>query len=286
MADETWLNIVAQMDVPTRSEFRLSSRHNKALATEFVLDARLQRRTDLGRLLTIYPNLETLLASGRGLIPADAHALAAHRSLREVDASFNQLGDAGAQILATSPRLNILDLDNNQLGLTPGVPGVHALAANPRIIELALSQNKLGPDAAQAVSRSTSITHLYMHDNFTRLNADAAAQALANSTSITHLDVTWNHFGDAALEALASNSRFTHFNLANNAFTDTGGVALASRRGIVAMYLSNNRVGDATALAIAANPTIVDVDLRMTDVTPVGRAALEIVRPRFTNLRL
>jgi len=121
-----------------------------------------------------------------------------HRGLRALRLDQTQLGDKGAEWLASAGfhELEELNLWKNAVG----DDGVAALAASPSLgglHMLNLGRNDVGDAGAMAIAESSVLTELRELNLFGNRISDAGAFALAGSPNLAHLDAL--HIKDNAM---------------------------------------------------------------------------------------
>ena len=120
--------------------------------------------------------------------------------------SSNDIGPAGAQVLAESPHLaHLTSLTLRSNGIRRA--GAQALARSPHLSHLTsldLGNNGIGPSGAQALASSPHLAHLTSLDLRINRIGDAGAQALAQSPHLAHLtslNLLSNYIGPAGAGA-------------------------------------------------------------------------------------
>ncbi|XP_068199343.1 dynein regulatory complex subunit 5 [Antennarius striatus] len=144
-----------------------------------------------------------------------------HPSLRELDFSYNLIGDEGARALGkllTQSKLETLNMSSNQIR-GPGAKAIaHALSGNPALLSLNLRLNLLGDEGGEAIAKAlmsnNTLQHLHLPANrMTRPTAVALSEALLQNKSLKTLNLCCNQLGvdggKALEEAMSSNSTLT-----------------------------------------------------------------------------
>jgi hypothetical protein len=162
----------------------------------------------------------------------------------------NNIGEAGARVLAAIPTITVLDASLNNIH----AEGANALAANTTITSLDLSFNHLG---------------------------DAGAHTLAASTSIRRLDLSANDIGDEGAQALAASGTIRQLRVAHNDVSDTGALALGANTTLTELDASFNNIGNAGVRALAANTTIRTLSVGFNHFGAAGDQAIEQRRRRL-----
>ena len=138
-----------------------------------------------------------------------------HNSLIELNLRANQIGDAGAQALATALEQNTslteLNLFDNQIGAAGAQALAKALQTNSSLRVLDLSRNQIGNEGAQALvtalQTKSSLSTLALFDNqIGPEGAQALASALQTNSSLIKLSLGYNHIGDAGALAAIDNA--------------------------------------------------------------------------------
>ena len=188
-----------------------------------------------------------------------AELLAGFQRLQGIDLRYQEIGDEGAEQLASSAKLadlKLLDLGHNGLGRR----GVTALLTSPyltQVEELDLTKNPPGGDwiTAFASAGPRQFRQLTLEDN--QLDTQAAV-LLANSVAlqgVRELSLRGNPIGDQGAIALARSPRLVRLHkltLGRCDIGDEGAIALAESAtlgrlaGYGSLGLSHNRYGKQT----------------------------------------
>lgn len=221
--------------------------------------------------------LEALRLESCGLSSGSCEAvgavLAAKDSLREVDVSSNQLGDAGvarlcAELLKARCRVQTLWLW--ECGLTAAgcreLSGV--LRAKESLRELSLADNPLGDDGARLLCESLlepgcRLQSLWLRScNLTAACCPHLGAVLARNQHLQELQLTRNPLGDAGVQQLCQalsqpDARLSDLRLVDCELTDSGCDSLAAlllaSRSLRKLDLSNNGLGDPGVLKLVAS---------------------------------
>nr|XP_049616912.1 NACHT, LRR and PYD domains-containing protein 12 isoform X4 [Syngnathus scovelli] len=144
-----------------------------------------------------------------------ASVLSSSRTLRELDLSWNDLGDDGLEALAAGlakPQctLQVLRLDECKLSKKSCDALASVLSSSCSLRKLDLSNNDLGDDGLEALAAGLAkpqctLQVLRLNScNLSEKSCDALASVLSSSCSLRKLDLSWNDLGDDGLEALAA----------------------------------------------------------------------------------
>uniref|UniRef100_A0A3B5AV56 T-complex-associated-testis-expressed 1 n=1 Tax=Stegastes partitus TaxID=144197 RepID=A0A3B5AV56_9TELE len=146
-----------------------------------------------------------------------------HPCLRELDFSYNLIGDSGARAigkLLTNSKLEILNMcDNNVSGV--GAKAIaHALSKHSSLLSLNLRLNHLrdegGEAIVEALLKNNTLRHLHLGGNkMTCLTAFALSQVLVQNNSLKSINLSCNKLGEeggkALEEAMSHNTSVTEF---------------------------------------------------------------------------
>ncbi|XP_029903617.1 dynein regulatory complex subunit 5 [Myripristis murdjan] len=170
-----------------------------------------------------------------------------HPSLRELDLSYNIIGDRGARAigkLLNRSKLETLNVCNNNIRGPGGQALAHALSKNSTLLSLNLRLNCLGDEGGQAIG-----------------------QALLNNSTLLHLHLGGNEMSEPSANALskvlAHNNTLKSINLSCNRLGKDGGKALEE--------------------GMSHNTTVIECDIRLTEVDQESSVCInQVVR---TNQR-
>jgi Ran GTPase-activating protein (RanGAP) involved in mRNA processing and transport len=153
--------------------------------------------------------------------------------ITELEINNNQIGDAGALLLA---KLNLTLLEASYNAIT--AVGAGYLALCPTLESLSIVDNLIGPAGTQSLAASTRLRSLNISDNSI---GDAGAQHLAANRSLTALDVSNCDIlaeGATALrQALINNPTLTQLT-----FGDNPGFTAAIGQGCEDLLRRNNNL--------------------------------------------
>nr|XP_049616949.1 NACHT, LRR and PYD domains-containing protein 12 isoform X34 [Syngnathus scovelli] len=144
-----------------------------------------------------------------------ASVLSSSRTLRELDLSWNDLGDDGLEALAAGlakPQctLQVLRLWDCNLSEKSGEALASVLSSSRTLRELDPSRNDLGDDGLEALAAGLAkpqctLQVLRLDEcKLSKKSCDALASVLSSSCSLRKLDLSNNDLGDDGLEALAA----------------------------------------------------------------------------------
>jgi len=140
--------------------------------------------------------------------------------------------------LKDHPNINNLNLKNNNIGDA----GAILLARITTLKALNLRANNIGADGAKALADNSSLKWLNLRWNHI---GDEGAIALSASASLEWLNLRWNHIGDGGGIALAANSSLRWLNLCENYLGINSAHAFARNTALIALDLSNNNMKQA-----------------------------------------
>lgn len=190
-----------------------------------------------------------------------------YADLMVLDLSCNDIGNAGAAILATYPFLNSLTLCNSQITNQ----GAIALLKNTRLTLLDLSVNTdINNGIATAVRDNTSLVALYLCD--TAIDSKGA-KVIALNTTLKTLDLSENMLEDEGAKALSQNSTMTDLNLSHCDIRCEGAIALAKNKTLTSLDLSSNSITTKGAKALVSHLNL-KFSLKNNPLDQIGLAAL------------
>ena len=132
-------------------------------------------------------------------------------TLKTLDLSGDEIGDAGATALADALRVNksleTLDLDDNHIGDAGATALADALLVNETLETLFLTRNEIRDAGATALADTLlvneTLKNLFLDDNYIgEAGATALAGALHVNKSLKTLYLSGNYIGDAGATAL------------------------------------------------------------------------------------
>lgn len=191
--------------------------------------------------------------------------LVANSTLKSLNISDNDLGPAGAQLLASvinRCQLEKLDISDNRIK-NQGMRLIgNALATNSRLIMLVLDSNRIQAEGLQPLckalsSKSTALEYLSLWDNpIGNSGAKMLGQCLAKNTSMVTLNLNFSDIGDVGdlAKGLRINTTLTKLTLRHCPIRNPGAMALA--------------------VVLKTNHTLQHLDLEFCDITAPGSAAL------------
>jgi hypothetical protein len=151
---------------------------------------------------------------------------------------FNQIGDEGAEVLASTTKLLTLHLTGNNIGNV----GAKFLANNSNLTDLDVCKNKIGDEGVSAFAMNASLTSLEVSENEF---GKQGVQVLAQNTTLKTLSLIHNQIDDEGAKALANNFNITTLYLQGNMITDEGAKAFFDNNSLTALYVSDNQITDA-----------------------------------------
>ncbi|KTD06934.1 hypothetical protein [Legionella jamestowniensis] len=209
-------------------------------------------------------------------VPLICDFLKENPQITTLNLCFNNIGVAGAQLLARNHTITSLDVSFNQLG----DEGAQALAMNQTITSLYIAKNNLGASGARYLANNQIITSLSVACN----KIGTGVQYFADNKTITSLSIADNEIGDKDIKALTANNTITTLNASFNRIGDKGAQALASNKTITSLVVSHNRIGRNGAQALACNETITCLDIYDNNI---GLGAIALANSRtLTKFRL
>ncbi|TPX58155.1 hypothetical protein SpCBS45565_g08064 [Spizellomyces sp. 'palustris'] len=139
--------------------------------------------------------------------------------LRELDLSCNEIGDAGAGVLAAFLKddmsLEVLDLHSNNISSNGVTALARALHVNDKLNVLDLSDNVAGNEGGMELANmlqiNSTLTHLHLRNTYlTATPLVALATVLRNNTTLIRLDISNNHDYTTNLTQSLSNDVMMH----------------------------------------------------------------------------
>ena len=217
-------------------------------------------------------------------------------SLTEVDLSYTEVADVGANVISVVLEKNssLTDLDFSFNGVSSdGASSLsRALTKNSSLTALNLGGNKFIADTgayslSQALKSNSFLTSLHLEgDSIGDAGASSLSNALKANSSLTELSLSENSIGDAGAsflsEALTANSSLTSLDLGDNSIGDAGASslsnALKANSSLTELSLSENSIGDAGASflseALTANSSLTSLDLGLNSIGDAGASSL------------
>nr|XP_020459599.1 T-complex-associated testis-expressed protein 1 isoform X2 [Monopterus albus] len=124
-----------------------------------------------------------------------------HPSLRELDFSYNLIGDSGARAigkLLTRSKLQILNMCDNDIRDTGAKAIAHALSKNVTLLSLNLCRNRVRDEGGQAIGKAllnnNTLRHLHLGSNVvTGLTAIALSEVLARNDTLKSINLSCNN---------------------------------------------------------------------------------------------
>lgn len=254
------------------------------------LDVSRQRIRDegLATMLDKLPHLRELDA--RAAEATMLTSLGQGAPLLRLDLGLNQIGDAGAQAIAASPRaaaVESLSLDTCEISAA----GIVALAAAPlwstlRILDL--SRNPVGVEGARALSmapRPALLHTLVLADCDLPPEAIATIAAIPWLSQLLVLDLSGNEIGAAApaLGTLAGGA-LRVLRLASSQIADLGALAGVAAQ-LVELDLAKNPLGDAGIAALFESPLVELQTLGLAGCNLSGEGFRRICTAKLPRLR-
>ena len=133
--------------------------------------------------------------------------------LTSLDVTDNNIGAAGARVLASLVNLTHLDLARNKIG----AEGAQALRGLLYLASLNLWDNNIGSVGAQALSGLVNLKSLDLGRNNI---GSAGAQALSGLVSLSSLNLRHNNIGPAGAQALSGLVNLSSLDLDNTGVTN------------------------------------------------------------------
>ncbi|MCR9192728.1 MAG: hypothetical protein NXI01_08755 [Gammaproteobacteria bacterium] len=193
--------------------------------------------------LAILPNLRSLNISSNPSIDDEAlQPFQGNRSIRELNASYCGIGDAGVNSLVQT-QISRLRLAGNRVGNA----GVAVLAADLTLVALDISANDFD---------DTAVTPFKAHPN------------------MEELVLEHGQLSDATAEIFIGMSKLHFLNLRANNYTSKGAKTLARSKTLEAVDLSSNDVGKG-AEAFVDNTVLIYLNLETNKIEPRTAEAFE-----------
>jgi Ran GTPase-activating protein (RanGAP) involved in mRNA processing and transport len=176
--------------------------------------------------------------------------------------TYNQIGDSGAQELAKAlPKSQILTLNlgSNQIGAS-GAQELAKALPNSKILTLDLARNNIGDSGAIELAKALPKSQIHTLNLSSNNIGDSGAQDLAKAlpkSQIHTLNLSSNQIGASGAQDLAKalpNSQILTLNLTYNQIGDLGAQELAKalpNSQIHTLNLSSNQIGDSGAMELA-----------------------------------
>lgn len=178
--------------------------------------------------------------------PGLAARVATLRNLHLLDLSCNEIGDEGAESLATLTQLITLSLKHNNISST----GAAHLARLISLQSLDLQSNWIGDDGIQSLSPLVRLTSLNLWGN--RLTSTGAGY-LTSFGELANLVLSYNKIQDAGAGCLANLLNLTSLELIDNGIGNEGVSKVATLDKLVSLRLSYNHINDASPLSSLGN---------------------------------
>lgn len=202
----------------------------------------------------------------------------------------NNLGDEAAEILATHPAVQVLDISENALGAA----GASALAKS-NIKCLNISNNNIGDLGLQAFAKNRSFLLLDASRNNI---SGVGVTALAEILTLKHLNLSSNPIGDHDFRAFSGHVRLKLLNVtacnignvgasgiakiplvvllcSHNVIGSIGTQDLANSKTLQVLDISHNKIEDNGVLELIKSPSIHTLHLEETSISPDGMKAFE-----------
>jgi hypothetical protein len=200
-------------------------------------------------------------------IPAIASYLEKHPRINALDLGQNNLGDTGMIALSNNKTLAWINVSYNHIG----DKGAIALSKIPTLINLDIINNHVDKEGGIALANASLNTIDIARNN---IGPDGAI-ALAKSSTLRIVYADFNHIGTKAASAFSNNTSITHLYIGSNDIDDTAAIALASNPHITELGLEYNNISNAGALALASNTTLRWLYWHYNHIGPAGIAALD-----------
>lgn len=300
LAKAPWATALTALDVGTRfvdydsgyfSDPTLGAEGGASLAAfgELeALDVSRQRIRDDG-LTAIFSKLPKLHElDARAAEATTLRSLGDGAPFVRLDLSLNQIGDAGARVIATSPRASAIEslaLDTCEIGAA----GITALSVSPlwsTLRELDLSRNPLDMEGVRALSRAPRPAQLH---TLVLADCDLHPDSIETLTEIPWLtqllvlDLSGNEIG-AAAASLGKAAGVRALRLARAQVTDPSALANVMHH-IVELDLAHNAFGDAGIAALVETPAPELQTLTLTSCELSGEGFRRICQAKLPRLR-
>ena len=197
---------------------RLTLEDHRKLATESEINLMKKNLSD--------GDLKTLLPLMQG-----------NPSLTKLDLFKNNIGSAGAKILASLTILTNLNLEENKIG----DEGAGAFEFNTTLKTLNLFKNGITDLGVIPLARNTTLQDLGLYSNEI---TDFGAFAFAANRSLRRLDLRRNQIGDKGTQAIASNQTLEVIFLGRNPVTDVGAKAFLYKDNFTHVDLKDTKVSE------------------------------------------
>ena len=214
--------------------------------------------------------------SGEGLCDEDLAALTDILAcIKELDLSYNDIGDHGAMTLAGIGTIEFLDLHNGLRGYDSyenhiTATGAKALAETG-LKKLNLSGNPIGNQGIEFLASNKTITELRVSD--CDISDQGSSTLFKVNSTITKVDLSTNALQDNGVKTLAANHTLKELDLSNCGIHEDGALCISENDSLTRLKLSANGIKNKGATRLAAHPALVSLDLRGCDISDDGIAA-------------
>lgn len=182
-------------------------------------------------------------------------------SLTKLDISFNLINDDCMQSFASSS-VEVLCLAGNNIGDR----GAEILASSKTLVALDLSCTRITDRSLRALSENKHLNCLELASN--DIGSDQLSY-LANS-GLKSLNIAYNDICSRGAIILSSSSSITELDVSGNEITSSGIVALARNSVLKNMTLSNNQIGIDGFSTLVNNITLTSLNIYCDeDITPL-----------------
>ena len=195
-----------------------------------------------------------------------ANVIKANTHLEQLGLDDNNLGPSAIlilQALKENSKLQILNLNNNNMTGAVAEDFANVIKSNPDLEELYLSNNSLGSSVMvilQALKENSKLQVLNLNNNnMTGDVAEDLANVIKNNLSLEELYLSNNSLGPSAiviLKALKESSKLQMLNLNDNNMTGAVAEDLAyvikSNPDLEELYLSDNSFGSSVMMIVQA----------------------------------
>ena len=246
----------------------------------------------------------SVVDNGLSLVGGEAlfGALSKSKSMKRVDVSDNNLGDAtleehgmGAVIkalLAKNAVMQELILKNNRLSDRDAESIAEGCIENSSLLILDLEQNRIGPRGGEALGRmlgaNAELREINLSFNQLRyFGSMALLQGLQRNNTVRRVFLAWNGVdedGGVLLgHIIGDNGALEEIDVSNNRIGRKGAESIAqglkSNEALKRLALNDNPLGDAGCAAIVSsmetsNETLIKLDIRNTDAGKLATDAL------------
>lgn len=177
-----------------------------------------------------------------------AQALATVENIEELYLGENNIKLAGTKALART-NLKILSLDDNSICINeefePAAAEsigdtIEAFIENKTIIELDLSKNGIpNENIAQLINRNTIIKKLLIYSSYL---TDKALKYIEHNKTVEYLNVSNNNISDKGAEYISKNTGLQILGISQCEITDKGAVFLSHHSNLKELYITGNNI--------------------------------------------